>query len=273
MDDGESLEPMGNPAKETRMPLIYVDGSGDPGLVGSPTQYYVLSGLVVHELRWQHCLDQLVAFRKRMNGTFGLRLREEIHAAAMINSPGELMRIPRNDRLTILRAFADELARMADLSIINVVVDKSAKPADYDVFDVAWRALLQRFENTMSHRNFPGPLNPDERGMVFPDHTDDRKLTQLMRRMRRYNPVPNRPDFGSGYRDLRLRLVLEDPNFRDSRHSHFIQASDLTAFLLYQHVCPSAYARRKSAQNYIRRLDPILCKAAAPRDPLGIVRL
>jgi hypothetical protein len=67
--------------------------------------------------------------------------------------------------------------------------------------------------------------------------------------------------------------VLEDPNFRDSRHSYFIQASDLAAFLLYQHVCPSAYVKRKSAQNYITRLDPILCKAASARDPLGIVKL
>ena len=168
---------------------------------------------------------------------------------------------------------ADELAQMPDLSVVNVVVDKSGKPVDYDVFEMAWKALLQRFENTISHRNFPGPSNPDERGMVFPDHTDDRKLMQLMRRMRRYNPVPHRSDFGTGYRDLRLRTVIEDPNFRDSRHSHFVQASDLAAFLLYQHECPSAYAKRKSVQNYIKRLEPILCKAAAPRDPLGIVRL
>lgn len=255
------------------MHLMYVDGSGDPGLTRSPTRYYALSGLVVHELRWQQCLDQLVTFRKRMNATFGLKLREEIHAAAMINSPGELMRIRRNDRLTILRAFADELARMPDLSVINVVVDKDGKPACFDVFDMAWRALLQRFENTTSHRSFPGPSNSDERGMVFPDRTDDRKLTQLIRKMRQYNPVPHHPEFGSGYRDLRLRLVLEDPNFRDSRHSYFIQASDLAAFLLYQHVCPSAYVKRKSAQNYITRLDPILRKAASARDPLGIVKL
>ena len=30
--------------------LMYVDESGDAGLVGSPTRYFVLTGLVVHEL-------------------------------------------------------------------------------------------------------------------------------------------------------------------------------------------------------------------------------
>jgi hypothetical protein len=31
--------------------------------------------------------------------------------------------------------------------------------------------------------------------------------------------------------------------------------------------------RKKDAQNYIRRLEPILCKAATARDPLGVVKL
>jgi len=208
-----------------------------------------------------------------MKAAFGLRVREEIHAAAMINSPGELIRIRRNDRLTILRALADELASMPDISIINVVVDKKGKAADYDVFAIAWRALLQRFEDTMSRHNFPGPSNPDERGMVFADHTDDKQLMQLVRQMRKYNPVPNQPRFGLGYRNLPIRLIVEDPSFRDSRHSYFVQAADLAAFLVYQFICPSAYMRKKSAQNYFKRLDPVLCKVASSKDPLGIVRL
>ena len=130
---------------------------------------------------------------------------------------------------------------------------------------------MQRFENTLSNRNFKGPANPDERGMLFPDRTDDRKLVLLLRRMRRYNPVPSQ--FGPGYRNLAVANVIEDPSFRDSAHSHFIQAADLAAFLLYQRQAPNAYMRRKSGSNYFRRLDPLVCKVASPRDPEGIVRL
>ena len=75
--------------------MIYVDESGDPGLVNSPTDYYALSGLVVHELRWSVYLDQLINFRKRMQATFGLRVREEIHASAMITRPGRVVRIKK----------------------------------------------------------------------------------------------------------------------------------------------------------------------------------
>jgi hypothetical protein len=252
---------------------MYVDGSGDPGLINSPSRYYVLSGVILHELRWQTYLAQLIDYRQRMKISFGLILREEIHAAAMINRPKELLRIKRNDRLTIIRAFADELAKMPDISIINIVVDKNGKPDGYDVFTMPWKALMQRFENTMSNHNFNGPSNPDERGMIFPDHTDDKKLIQLLRQMRKYNPVPNQERFGIGYRDLLIRLVIEDPNFRDSRHSYFIQSADIVAFLLYQYIYPSSYMKKKSANNYLLRLEPILCKFASTRDPLGIVRL
>jgi len=253
------------------MYLMYVDESGDCGLVNSPTRYFVLSGLVVHELRWQACLDELISFRQFLRDRFGLKLREEFHAAAFINRPGELVRIKRHDRLAMIRQFADVLAGMTDLNVINVAADKHGKTGD--VFGTAWRALIQRFENTISRDNFPGPANPDDRGMVLCDHTDDKKLLQLLRRMRRYNPVPSQPGFGTTYRDIPLSYVIEDPSFRDSEHSYFVQAADLAAFLLYQYLAPSAYVRRKSGHNYFLRLQPILCMHASPRDPLGIVRL
>lgn len=255
------------------MYLMYVDESGDVGLQNSPTRYFVLSGLVVHELRWQEILDHLISFRRRLRQAFSLRLREELHASAMINRPGTLVRIKRHDRLTILRLFADELAMMTDLTIINVVVDKQTKAAQYDVFTAAWTALIQRFENTISRRNFHGPANSDERGMIFADHTDDKKLTQLLRRMRRYNPVPNQPAYGPGYRNLAISKIVEDPNFRDSGYSYFVQAADLVAFLLYESLAPSKYMRQKGGHNYFYRLDPILCKVASSSDPQGIVRL
>ena len=252
---------------------MYINESGDSGLINSPTRFFVLTGLVIHELRWQAYLNALISFRKQLKQLYGLRLRDELHAAHLLTKPGELVFIKRHDRLAIIRSFADQLAAMTDFNVINIVVDKQGKISGYNVFEMAWKALIQRFENTMAHHNFSGPHNPDERGMLFPDHTDDKKLNQLLRQMRRYNPIPNQPLFGRGYRNMLLSNVIEDPNFRNSEHSYFIQAADLAAFLLYQHLTPSAYMRKKSGQNYFLRLDPILCKVASSADPHGIVRL
>jgi hypothetical protein len=255
--------------------LIYVDESGDCGLVNSPSRYFVLSGLVIHELRWRIYLTQLVDFRRRMRTQHTLKLREEIHVSHFIGrAPGKLSRIAKHQRLAIYRKLLDELATMPDLSIVNVVVDKQGKAADYDVFTKAWEALVQRFENTIQHHNFPGPANPDERGMVLPDRTDDLKLTKLLRRMRYYNPVPGMQSMGfGGYRNLQLAYIIGDPKFRQSHMSYFIQAADACAFALYQYFQPNSFVRKKHAGKYLLRLDPVLCKIASRSDPLGIVRL
>lgn len=255
------------------MYLMYVDESGDVGTVNSPTRYFVLCGLVLHELRWAAYLDELVAFRRDIKAAFGLKLREEIHSSALINKPGTLARIPKHQRLEILRRMADKLGAMTDFSLICVVVDKNGKPPNYDVFFNAWQALIQRFENTLSHRNFQGPKNPDDKGMLFPDNTDNKKLVKLLRKMRVYNPIPNQAYFGQGYRNLVVRSVIEDANFRDSEHSYFVQAVDAGAYLLYQQCSPSKYMKSKSGQNYFKRLHPICCRVAAANDPVGIVRL
>jgi len=253
------------------MYLMYVDESGDVGLEGSPTRYFVLSGLVVHELHWHSVYEKLIEFRRNLKAKWGIRLRDEIHASPLLAHPGELARIPKHERLAILRHYADLLASMPYVNIITVAVDKTSKTAGTDIFELAWKALIQRFENTLGNDNFPGPKGQKNMGMLFPDRSDEKKLNALMKKMRIYNPIPYRGN--GGYRDAPIQFVIEDANFRDSGHSYFIQSIDVVAYLLYQHLTPSTYVRKKSANNFFARLDPVLCKVAAPRDPLGIVRL
>lgn len=255
------------------MYFLYVDESGDTGLPaqGSPTRYFALSGLVVHELRWSQLLDAVILFRRHLRTKYGLKLREEIHAGQMLRSPGALARIPKSLRLRILRDVVDFEASLPDINIVNVLVDKKGKGMTYDVFENAWRAMVQRFHNTLSHHNFPGPKNADDLGLLVVDQTDEKRLRTLTRRMRRYNPVPSMG--GGGYQQVLVTTLLEDAVHRDSLHSYLIQISDVNAYLLMQKHSPSGYVRRKGGTNYFDRLDPVLCKVCSPRDSLGIVRL
>jgi hypothetical protein len=127
------------------MHIMYVDESGDPGLSCAVTDYFILSGIVIHELRWKDSLDRLIDFRRNIRNKYGLKLREEIHCSELINKPKNLARISPNNRLMIIRDFTDQLAVMGEISIINVVIDKTNKLPPYDVFDMAWKVLLQRF--------------------------------------------------------------------------------------------------------------------------------
>lgn len=253
------------------MYLMYVDESGDTGLVGSPTEHFALSGLVVHESRWRDFVNQVATFRRTLKAVYGLPIRTELHAAHLIQSP-PIVGMGRHTRLAILRNFLDEIAKMDFVSVTNVVLSKAGKPPDYDVFANAWQALFQRFENTLRYGNFPGSHRNDY-GLVLTDATDGRKLQKMVRRMAVYNPIPNQPWAGPGHRNLPILRVIEDPHPKDSKDSYFIQACDTCAYFLMQTVRPNSFIRRQGAQNYINRLRPVLNMRASSAHPLGIVML
>lgn len=251
------------------MYFLYADESGDVGTRSSPGQFFCLSGFVVHELRWHETLESIIDFRRDLRNRYGLKLREEIHVTEFLHKPGELARIPKSLRLRILRDCLDFQASMNDISIINVVVDKTGINQNSDIFEIAWTTLIQRFHNTLSRKNFPGPQNPDDRGLLVVDRTEELKLRGLSRRMRRYNPVPKA--YGSGSFAIPITTLVEDAVHRDSGHSFIIQLADVNAYFLYQKYRANKYVRRKGAKNYFNRLKPVLCTVASRNHALGIV--
>jgi hypothetical protein len=228
--------------------------------------------MVIHELIWQRQLNDLIDFRRFLRRKYGLKLREEIHASDMISNPGTLMRIRKDLRLQILKHCIDWLATQTNCNLISIRVDKSGKSAD--IFESAWSALIQRFENTINNKNFPGPKNTDDKGILLPDQTDEKKLRMIVRKMRHYNPVPNTQSlFSGGRRNLIIQTIVEDPLHKNSAHSYFSQMVDVTAYFLKQLYAPNNYIRKKGARNYFNRLSPILCKVASNTHPNGIVEL
>lgn len=263
------------------MYLMYVDESGDCGMPadGSPSRFFCLTGVVVHELRWLDTMNQLLGFRRWLKSKYKVYLDDELHAADMVSKPSNtapsLQRLKKHERLAIIRHFADEIARLSDISLINVVVDKQGKvPNKDEVFRWAWYALFQRFENTIRYQNFPGPKNADDRGIVLPDDTDGGKLRRYLSEMRLKNLLKIQQAHGASfYEDKPIKVIVEDPILRDSRGSYFIQVADCGAFLLKQSIQPSSFMRKHGGSAYFHRLAPVLCKHASNKHPLGIVRL
>ncbi len=266
------------------MYIMYVDDSGDCGLPseGSPSSLFCLSGLVVHELRWKDTLSQLAGFRRWLRDSYKINIEDELHTAEMINKPSRLalslQNLRKYQRLAVIRHFADAIATLSDVNIINVVVDKhlSRWPSKDEIFRRAWYCLFQRFENTIRYQNFPGPKNADDRGIIFPDNTDGQKLARFLDNMRLHNQLYVRENSGSYYfKDEPIRTIIEQPILRDSRESYFLQAADCAAFLLKQSIEPSSFMKKHGGNAYFNRLSPVLCRKASEKDPkgLGIVRL
>jgi Protein of unknown function (DUF3800) len=248
--------------------LMYVDESGDPGNNTAQSDYFCLTGMVIHESEWRNLIDASMRFRRTMKDVYGFPVRAEIHSVKLLRHSE--FAIEKFKRLAILRNFLDELAKMNFLSLTNVVVDKRGKPDNYDVFSSARRTLFQRFENTLIHGNFPGGYKRAF-GTVFTDATNGEKLTGLMRKMSVHNPIPNR--WNEGYRNMPILRVIEDPSPRNSAHSLPIQACDVVAYFLHQSLKPNSYIRKSGAQKYFHRLDAILNKNASIAHPMGVVML
>jgi hypothetical protein len=263
------------------MYIMYVDESGDNGMPkdGSPSRYYCLSGVVVHEIYWQKTINELLAFRKSLRTQFGIPIDTEIHSQ-MIAKPGKshpsFQCLKRHQRLEVMRLFANKISGLSEIRIINIVVDKQNKVKSSDeVFRWAWYSLFQRFENTIRMKNFIGPPDHEERGIVFPDSTDGARLRRFLTDMRKNNHIKF-PVIG-GLRTINdpIQVLIEDPVMRDSRVSYLIQVADCAAFLLKQHIDPSSYMRTSGGKAYFKRLEPVFCKEASRKDAegYGIVKL
>ena len=201
-----------------------------------------------------------------MRAAFGLTLSTELHASHLLNRPGELVSVAKNDRLTIIRAFANEVVQMEHVRCICVQVDKTTSQAPgYDVFDNAWRALHPAFGQHAPARQLPTGRRwlRERSGCSFPMTPVRVNLKRLVGRVRRLNPVPNQATFGSGYSSLRVTKMIEYPSSRDSAESYFVQVADLVAFLHYREFEPSRYMRKTGGQAYFRRLAPVLLRQAS----------
>jgi hypothetical protein len=252
------------------MYLCFVDESGDTGMTAGGSPYFILTAIVVHERRWLSTLNLLLDFRRELRKQYGLKVGEELHAQVFLREPGALTRIPKSLRLRVLGDALTFASRLSDLAVINVVVDKRTKALDTDIFERGWTVLLQRFHNGVMARSFPGSESTDERGMVIVDTTDEVALRRLVRRVRRFNPVPSRQ---GGHRHLPMEHLVEDPVHRDSQQSYFIQFADVISYFLKQRLDPNGYVKKKGARNWFNRVQPILYLPASPKDPDGIVFL
>lgn len=250
------------------MYLMYVDESGDTGLTNSPSRYFALTGIVVHESDWRDFISQLLAFRKTLKSVYGLGVRTEIHSSEFMRKPVD--GLTKYARLAILRNTLDEIAKLPNISITSVIVDKLGKPVEYDVFQNAWGVLFQRFENTLHFANFPGKHSEDF-GMVLTDATAGGKLTRMVRRMSVFNPIPS--SFGGASRNIPIRKIIEDPHGKDSKDSLPVQMADVCAYFLLQRFAPNGYVQRKGAHNYFDRLKPVLNVHATRTNSLGIVQI
>ena len=115
--------------------------------------------------------------------------------------------------------------------------------------------------------------------MIISDTGKEAAYTKLARKIHVYNPIPSNQgtwaDTGDHTRNIPIDRVVEDPFFKDSQQSYFIQIADFCAYALLRQERPTARIKKYRLDSAFQRLEPIIVKEASRSDPagMGIIRV
>ncbi|NDV89335.1 DUF3800 domain-containing protein [Aurantimonas aggregata] len=240
------------------MHLIYIDDSSD-----RPT--HVFSGLAIPYQHWNDAFGFLKKWREHLRDIHGIPVSYELHATNFLTgrgSRGTLSHLSRHTRSQIFHKHFQviEYTKKWNARVFNVCHSGD------DQFR-AFERLLNRVNRTMEAW--------DSYAILICDEGKETQYTRLVRRMRRHNPIPSNRQFwddGNITKNITIDRILEDPYFKPSHSSYFIQASDFTAHGLLRREVQTPRAKRQRIHKSFDQLSDVLVPACNLNDAKGVIR-
>lgn len=249
------------------MYFCYVDESGDCGAYDASrpdktgSKYFILSALIVPANKWKISLDTLKAFRKKIAREGFLNYDVEFHCAEMIDPHKVLAftEISVKDRWGLIEKYAEVVGQNTAFKVLGVVIDKSTSSLTPDQYlTTCITKLYQAFDEFLK--------GAQTNGMVFFDRASEKNINTHVRKLLGTGAS------GETITGARIGWVLEDPIFRISSDSIFIQTVDMIAYTLKEKEFPQASRRKFQADRiFSRKLSAILFKSIVS-DEDGIIR-
>ncbi len=248
------------------MHIFYADESYDQ-------TKFIVSSLRVEVSEWRSVLERIKQFRSGLRTSYGIKLKSELHAQTFVRHCSDRVStrmLSIAERRQIFEQCIDFIATLP-IQIINVCLplQKFGGRSNEAHFQAVDR-LFNRIQTNVSR------LQPPSHALVIFDKGKEQQITKLSRRLSVFNYIPSQ--FGSWpggakAKNIATDRIIEDPVFRESEDSYFLQLIDLVSFsLLKREVPPSPFVLQWGYHRLFDRLRPVLCIAASPSDPCGIVR-
>jgi len=240
------------------MHLIYIDDARDEELC-------VFSALAIPAPSWRACFQMVREFRRALKKSDGIYVYKELHGWKFVSGRGKIADrvVPKGRRCQIFRDALDLLTELPGARLFNGVFG-----AKQD--ELAFERLMNRINRTMTAW--------DSQAMLICDEGKEAAYTRLVRRMGVFNPIPSQfgvwRDTGAMTKNIPIERIIEDPVFKKSEQSYFIQLVDFCAYALLRRERP---IEAKSRYGLDKAWEPIaaseiLVREATRRDPEGILR-
>ena len=211
--------------------------------------------------------SSLQQFRKSLRVSDGIYTTKEFHAAKFTSGRGRLGRkgkgVSQQRRCGLFNETLEFIATFPDIHLLNAFRTGGHSEK---------LPLLERLLN----RTHTAVQNWGSTAVLMFDEGDSRKITRLSRKLSVFNPIKSKfgswPD-GKEFKNFPLAGFLEDPVFRISRTSSFIQSADFCAYALFQKEKPTpSRAQFGLNQSVESKLGELCVLAANPQDRFGIIR-
>lgn len=237
------------------MHLVYIDDSQDHPL-------YCFSALAVPADQWVHTFREIKQWRRRLRDSDGILITKELHAWKFVSGRGQIADrvVPKGRRCQIFHDTLKFMAGLPSLRLFNVCLPNRQ--------DWAFERLVNRINRTMQAWG--------SHALLICDEGKEADYTRLVRKMSVQNLIPSQygvwQDTGRAMRNIPIHRIVEDPFFKKSDKSYFIQLVDFFAYALLRKEKPIASKTRYGLDQAFQRLEPLCVKEACPRDPFGIIR-
>lgn len=236
--------------------IAYIDDSGD----GSCS---IFSALLIPASMWRDSFAVLKEYRKQLRQSDQILLRVEFHATDFVSGHGRLgpKIVTKFRRCQIFDEVLAKVASLPGARLINACLGPNRH-------DWAFERLLNRINRTMQAWGASALLICDQGKESF--------YTKLARRMAVFNRIPSRygkwSDTGGSTKNIPLDRIIEDPIFRVSASSYFVQAVDFSAYALLRREHPLPSKNKYGLDKSFNRLTTICVTEANSRDIHGVIR-
>jgi len=240
-----------------KMHLIYIDESADPSL-------NTFSALAVPADQWRAAFQQVRDWRRGLRKSDGIFVHKEFHAWKFVSGRGDLSdkTVPKGRRCQIFKDALSLVSVLPGARLFNAV----SAP---NLADRAFERLVNRINRIMEAW--------DSRAILVCDEGKEVAYTRLVRRMGVYNPIPSQfgtwSQAGTYAKNIPIERIIEDPFFKRSSQSYFIQMVDFAAYALLRRERPVASKTKYGLDQAFHALAPILVLEASKHDPEGIIRV